>query len=297
MAANEPLLCRAAMIEPGQCDETLLADIAAHGRMDDPCMHAWWLGQSGFLVRHAGRVFLFDPYLSDSLTQKYAGTDKPHVRLTARCVEPGRLPRPEFVTASHVHTDHLDGDTLGPLARAHPGLEIVLPWPVLDEARRRLAGEAVRFLPLAAGTRLEGEGWSLEGVAAAHNDLATDAQGRHHYLGFILRCGPFTLYHSGDTLWHDGLVPVLRPLACDLMLLPINGNRPERRVAGNLNGTEAAALARACAARCVVPCHYDMFAFNTESPDEFERACERLGQPHCVLRCGARLTLAPRVRA
>lgn len=284
------------MIEPEQRDEALLADMAAHGGPADPRLHVWWLGQSGFLIRHAGRVFLFDPYLSDALTQKYAGTDKPHVRLTARCVEPGRLPRPEFVTASHVHTDHLDGDTLRPLARANPGLNLVLPWPVLDEARRRLAGEQVQLLPLDAGACLEGEGWSLQGVAAAHNDLATDAQGRHHYLGFVLRSGSFTLYHSGDTLWHDGLVPVLRPLACDLMLLPINGNRPERRVAGNLNGTEAAALARACAAGLVVPCHYDMFAFNTESPAEFERACERLGQPQRVLRCGGRLSLEP-VRA
>jgi len=80
----------------------------------------------------------------------------------------------------------------------------------------------------------------------------------------------------------------------DLMLLPINGNLPERRVAGNLNGTEAAALARACWARWVVPCHYEMFAFNTVSPDEFVGACERLNQPHRVLRCGERFSLPPR---
>ncbi len=284
------------MIQPEQCDDVLRADFAAHGGPQDPRLHLWWLGQSGFLVRHAGRVFLFDPYLSDSLTRKYADTDKPHVRLTERCIEPGLLPRPEFVAASHVHTDHLDGDTLRPLARAHPGLPLVLPWPVLDEARRRLEGETVTFRPLEAGTRLEGEGWSLEAVASAHNELATDEEGRHHCLGFILRSGPFTLYHSGDTLWHDGLVPVLRPLTCDVMLLPINGNRPERRVAGNLNGTEAAALARACATRLVVPCHYDMFAFNTETTEEFERVCARLEQPQRVLRCGGRLSLEP-VRA
>ena len=67
------------------------------------------------------------------------------------------------------------------------------------------------------------------------------------------------------------------------MLLPINGNRPERRVAGNLNGAEAATLAKACGAGMVVPCHYDMFEFNTESPEEFSTICERIGQPHRVL--------------
>ena len=54
---------------------------------------------------------------------------------------------------------------------------------------------------------------------------------------------------------------------CDLRvaLLPINGSAPERRVAGNLNGVEAATLAHAIGARMVIPCHYEMFAFNTAS--------------------------------
>jgi L-ascorbate metabolism protein UlaG (beta-lactamase superfamily) len=75
------------------------------------------------------------------------------------------------------------------------------------------------------------------------------------------------------------------------MLLPINGNKPERRVAGNLNGTEAAALAKAGDAGLLVPCHYDMFEFNTETTDEFKRACERLQQPFRVMRCGEKLEL------
>ena len=61
-------------------------------------------------------------------------------------------------------------------------------------------------------------------------------------------------------------------------------------MAGNLNGTEAAALAKACGARLAVPHHFDMFAFNTAPPDEFVRACEQLSQPCRVLRGGERLT-------
>lgn len=279
------------MIQPTLQDAALLADISAHGQCGDDRLHLWWLGQSGFLLKHDGRVFLFDPYLSDSLTKKYAETDKPHVRMTARCVEPGELPKPEFVTASHIHTDHLDAETLEPLARSHPGLKLVLPWPILEEARSRLKTVPVEFQPLDAGQCLRGAGWELHALASAHNDLKTDPAGRHHYLGFVLVVGPHRIYHSGDTLWHEGLVPALLNLKCDLMLLPINGNRPERRVSGNLNGTEAAALARACGARLVVPCHYEMFTFNTETPEEFKTACERLGQPYAVLSCGARLTL------
>jgi L-ascorbate metabolism protein UlaG (beta-lactamase superfamily) len=78
----------------------------------------------------------------------------------------------------------------------------------------------------------------------------------------------------------------------DVALLPINGRAPERRVAGNLTGEEAAALAHEIGARTAVPMHFEMFEFNTEPPDAFAAACERLGQPYRVLRAGERLTVS-----
>lgn len=278
------------MLLPLQQDASLLQDISSVPS-DQNRLDLWWLGQSGFLVKWAGHSFLFDPYLSDSLTKKYATTDKPHVRMTARCLDPALLTGLTFVTASHLHTDHLDAETLLPIAQAHPGLPLFLPGPILPDAQARLGAAPFTYLPLTHGQRHQENGWSIEGVASAHNDLKTDDQGRHHYIGFILRCGPFTLYHSGDTLWHDALIETLRPIECDLMLLPINGNKPERRVAGNLNGTEAAALAKACRARLVIPCHYDMFEFNTVTPEEFQQTCTRLQQPYRILQNGERLTL------
>ncbi|MGZ9225209.1 MAG: hypothetical protein ACXW4M_06595 [Anaerolineales bacterium] len=49
---------------------------------------------------------MIDPYLSDSLTKKYAGTNKPHVRMTERVIAPEWLDFVEVVTSSHIHTDH-----------------------------------------------------------------------------------------------------------------------------------------------------------------------------------------------
>ena len=42
-------------------------------------------------------------------------------------------------------------------------------------------------------------------------------------------------------------------------------------------------------ARLAVPMHFEMFEFNTASPDAFAAECERLGQPYRVLRAGERL--------
>ena len=70
------------------------------------------------------------------------------------------------------------------------------------------------------------------------------------------------------------------------MFLPINGNKPERWVAGNLNGLEAAAVAKGCGVSMVIPHRFEMFEFDTDPPDEFAGYCDRLGQPYQVLRAG-----------
>jgi hypothetical protein len=46
------------------------------------------------------------------------------------------------------------------------------------------------------------------------------------------------------TLWFDEMIDLLKPFSVDVAMLPINGNKPERKVAGNLNCKEAAALGK-----------------------------------------------------
>ncbi len=275
------------LIQPLLADDAFLADVADANR-DDEGLRLWWLGQSGFLVQWQGRHLLLDPYLSDALTRKYAATDKPHVRMTARVVAPERLDFIDVVTSSHNHTDHLDGETLGALRRVNPALHLVIPEANRAFVADRLGCDPAWPLGLDDGVTVTVAGFTLTGVPAAHNDLDRDAEGRHPYLGYVVTFGPWTLYHSGDTLWYDGLVDRLRPHAVDVALLPINGYRPERRVAGNLDGPEAARLARDIGARLVIPCHYDMFTFNTATPDRFVAEAERLGQAYRVLRAGER---------
>ena len=280
------------MIRPLLRDDVFLADVAQPPATPDE-LRVWWLGQSGFLVRCGGHFALLDPYLSDSLTKKYATTDKPHVRMTARVIAPERLTGIEVITSSHNHTDHLDAETLRPLLAANPQARLVIPEANRAFVANRLGIALAEPLGLDDGASATVGAFTFHGLAAAHDELTRDAAGRHQFLGYVIRCGPWTIYHSGDTLLYPGLAEKLRVFApIDLALLPINGNQPERRVAGNLDGREAAQLAHASGARCVVPCHYEMFAFNTADPRElFLPECVRLGQPQRVLRAGEALAL------
>jgi L-ascorbate metabolism protein UlaG (beta-lactamase superfamily) len=269
-------------------DESFLADVRRV--LAERGAGVWWLGQSGFLVAQNGRALISDPYLSDSLTRKYAGTAKPHVRMTERVVDPaalGALGVIDVITSSHQHTDHFDAETLRPLLSANPQARLVLPAAIGEFAIERLGPEAAaRLVELDEGQSARVGELEFHGIAAAHNTVERDALGRCRFLGYVVEWAGLTFYHSGDTLLHDGLVPALRRFNMDLAFLPINGSEPERGVAGNLSGKEAARLAHAAGARQVIPCHYDSFEFNTAPPDEFIAECRALGQPCQVLRQG-----------
>ena len=275
------------MIVPALSHDDLLADIQQANAADDR-VRLWWLGQSGFLVQWNNRHLLFDPYLSDSLTTKYAATDKPHVRMTELVVDPRRLDFIDVVTSSHNHTDHLDGETLIPLLQANPELTIVVAAANRQFAAERLSLQPERLTSVDDGGSIAAAGFSIHAIPAAHETVERDAQGRCRFLGYVAEFGDWTIYHSGDTMLYDGMVARLRKWNIDIAILPINGRAPERRVAGNLWGREAAQLAKDIGARIVIPCHNDMFEFNTESPDELIAECERIEQPFRVLQCGER---------
>jgi L-ascorbate metabolism protein UlaG (beta-lactamase superfamily) len=275
------------LIEPKLRDEALLEDIVAANAGDGE-FRLWWLGQSGFLLQWKGRHLLIDPYLSDSLTRKYANTPTPHLRMTAIPVKPERLNFIDIVASSHIHTDHLDPDTLHALFNVNPGLRLVIPEAERDTVYKRLSARWPATFGLAQGGSIDLDGFRIRAVASAHERVEVDAVGRCRFLGYVVEFGGWTVYHSGDTVLHPTLVSSLKPFRIAVALLPINGRSPERRVAGNLNAQEAASLAREIGARIVIPCHYDMFAFNTASVEDFAAAADEVGQSYQVLRCGAR---------
>jgi L-ascorbate metabolism protein UlaG (beta-lactamase superfamily) len=261
------------VIEPALADDALLADVER--ARDEPGVHLWWLGQSGFLVAHDGRHLLLDPYLSDSLTRKYAETATPHERISRRVIAPERLDFVDVVTSSHNHTDHLDAETLAPILET--GAALVVPAANRAFAAERLGREP--HTALAEGETVTLAGFALEAVPAAHPEPAPE------YAGYLVRCAGATLYHSGDTLLFEGMTERLPPV--DVALLPING-----RLA-NMNAGDAARCAHAIRTRTAIPCHYDLFAFNTADPAEFAAECELVGQPFRILRLGERFTVRP----
>ena len=262
---------------------------------DEDNFHLWWLGQSGFLLQWKGKRVLLDPYLSDSLTNKYALTDNPHKRMSELVVQPGLLKNISVITSSHNHTDHLDAETLVPVIKNNPGITFIIPG-----ANRAFVAERVQCNPdfpvgLNENRSVTMDGFTFHGIPAKHNEIERDENGNCKYMGYVIEFGKFTIYHSGDTLFFDEMIDLLKPFNVDVALLPINGNKPERKVASNLDCKEAAELAKTIGAKYVIPCHYDMFSFNTADVKDFVKEAERIGQQYRVLKGGEKFTYKKQV--
>ena len=269
-------------------DADFLADLD-HNLDDQEDFYLWWLGQSGFLIQWRGQRLLIDPYLSDSLTQKYAGTRKPHIRMSELVIDPQKLTGISLVTSSHNHTDHLDASTLIPLLEANPEMQMVMP-----EANRIFVTDRIKknlYYPigLSDGKSVTIGHFTLHGISAAHNEIEKDENGNDRFLGYIISFGKWSIYHSGDTLLYDGLAEKILPFHPILALLPINGNEPSREVAGNLNIDESIELAKAIGATWLIPCHYDMFTFNTADVNKFAINASAKSQAFCILDIGGKI--------
>ena len=252
--------------------------------------YLWWLGQSGFLLQWNGKRVLIDPYLSDSLTKKYEASGKPHIRMSERVIDPALLRNVSIVTSSHNHTDHLDAETLIPVFQNNPGIRMIIP-----EANRKFVAERVKCessfpIGLNDGTSVTIDEFTFYGIPAKHNEIERDEQGNSNYLGYVIEFSNHKIYHSGDTLWFDEMVDLLKPFAVEVAMVPINGNDPARKVAGNLNCREAVQLGKAINAGCIIPCHYDMFTFNTADVSEFVTEAKKHNVKYQVLRGGEKFT-------
>ena len=259
-------------IDPIRSGENLIAEVEAS--KDETGMHIWWLGQSGFLVQIAGEHILLDPYLSDSMTTRYADSDTPYERMTGLVVEPSLLSFVDVVTSSHAHTDHLDPGTLPFVLSGDAG------FVCASGSEQRAAERAGRQPDAVLGIDDEATfgAFGIRAVPAYH-------EGAPEAVGYVVRNGAYVLYHAGDTRRVEGVAEAVQPHSADVALVPISGQH------GNMDGTDAARLAYESGAIVAIPCHYEMFRCDTANTRRFVAECSRLGQEYRLPHAGERITI------
>jgi L-ascorbate 6-phosphate lactonase len=275
------------MIKPVQSGAALLRDIATT-TLQSGEIALWWLGQSGYAIKTASVTVWVDLYLSEHLTQKYANTAVPHIRMTEAPLRPTDITDAQWIFASHKHSDHLDPGTLPDLFRASPDAKLILPSAIVEHAAA-LGLDKARLIPTRGDEIFTMGALTVHSVPSAHPGLDHSEATGYPFLGFVFEVDGVRLYHSGDTIMYDGLVDRLQQLAPDILLLPINGTDEQRKawnIAPNFNPQEAAHVAAAVGKSLTIPHHYDMFTFNTVDVGEFEQAAQQHHIPYQILQAG-----------
>jgi L-ascorbate metabolism protein UlaG (beta-lactamase superfamily) len=232
----------------------------------------WYLGQLGFVISLEGLVFYIDVILNDLRDPE--GRSR---REYPPPFSPAMVRRVDYVLCTHNHNDHLNLETLVPLAKANPRTRLVVPRPWRGLVRDAGIGED-RILDAAAGEELNLGPVSILPVAATHtrfiqDEPERDERGDALCLGYLLKGGGLTLYHAGDTWVTPALVQSLKAAGpLNVAILPINGTDWERtgnNYIGNMGALDAVKLARAIPVDLSIPAHYDLMAANSENPAIF----------------------------
>jgi L-ascorbate metabolism protein UlaG (beta-lactamase superfamily) len=250
-----------------------LLDEIANSRPRPGEAYIWFMGQHGFIINLGGTVFYIDVILND-----LPGADNQSLRVYPPPFAPDEIQRVDYVLCTHNHLDHLNLETLLPLARANPHAQLVIPAP----CKSLLTGAGItegRILAARAGENLVlGGGITLAPVPAVHTRIVQDEgekdeNGDYTCLGFILKGEGLLIYHSGDTWVTPSLIRALKAWGpVDIAMLPINGTdweRTEENCIGNMSPLDAVKLARTLPIDLVFPAHYDLIAHNSENPARF----------------------------
>ena len=261
-----------------QSENDALKD-SLQGRPAEGTVVLWWLGQAGFAIKYQETLVLIDPYLSDFLAKKYAGKFFTHRRMMPPPILPQDVERLDLLLCTHRHSDHIDPETAPVLAQNNPKSTVVVP-KAAGEWGLEIGIPKPQLRVIDAGERLElGNGIRVAALPSAHESFETNERGEHLFLGYILRIGELTLYHSGDCVPYPGLAESLKSHSIDLALLPINGRdeyRQSHGVPGNFTLQEAVSLCKEAQIPNLICHHFGMFDFNTVNVEEAEKELQHI---------------------
>ena len=238
-------------------------------------MELTYLGQAGFLIEDHESRYLIDPYLSNYVVTGGIGDPKYFSRVFPPPVKAEDLRDISAVFVTHDHADHCDPDTILPILANNPGCKIIGPQPALTLLAQRGVGTSQLLLAPIADW-MEFGSIRFTALPSAHYELERDEySGNYPYLGFVIEMDGKILYHSGDTIFYEGMLDRLKMISdhYDVCCLPVNGRDTQREalgIIGNLQPEEALWLTDQLKAEMLIPTHNDPSEINHLDPSRLE---------------------------
>ncbi|WP_078059867.1 MULTISPECIES: MBL fold metallo-hydrolase [Gracilibacillus] len=227
----------------------------------------WSLGQSGVILKDKDTTLCIDPYLTYSI--ETGNPDSDGKRSFAPPLEPRQLQDINAVLITHFHADHMDLETLKPIAKVSEKTKFAAPASHADQ----LSEQGIdRLIRVADESSFEINQIRITPVEAAHTEYERDEEGNPYYFGYFIEMNGVRVFHSGDTVATKEILEKVQALKPDVAFLPINGRdyaRTDKGLIGNMNYREAADFGVAVGTDLIIPNHFDMMPKNSENPAYF----------------------------
>lgn len=224
-------------------------------------MGVTFIGHASFLIQIAGKNILIDPVFAKWLVVLR--------RVRRPGVDISDLPPIDYVLQTHAHMDHLSVRSLRAV--------IERTRAVRGSAPEIIVPEGVEDLVSHLGFRqLHTLRWWQQFTKGNLTIVMTPAQhwGKRYfhddhrgYGGYVIKAGPHSVYHSGDTAYFAGFREIAR-LQPKLALLPIGAYNPDLFRSVHTTPEDALQAFLDIRAERMIPMHYGTFRLSMEPIDE-----------------------------
>lgn len=222
--------------------------------MKGDMMKITWHGHSAFEIDGSNKTFI-DPFLSRNRMAKIRWEDV----------------KPDVIAVTHGHGDHF-GDTVN-IARS-TGCKII----AISEIADYLFTKGLNVIDMNIGGTVDlGVRYSM--VPAVHSSSIDDKGMRNAVgiaVGFVIRDGPTTIYHAGDTALFSDMSLIHDLYHPDVAMLPIGG-------CFTMDANAAVLAVKMIKPRIVLPMHYNTFDNIMADPGQFKRAVEEQTDTKVIL--------------
>jgi L-ascorbate metabolism protein UlaG (beta-lactamase superfamily) len=221
-----------------------------------------FIGHASFLLQVGGLNFLVDPVFAYWLILVHR-LRKPGVRIQD-------LPPIDAVLLTHAHMDHLNLPSLRKIIRHTRRITGKAPIAIIPERVEDLVAglgfSDVRSLDWWQSTSVGGVEITM--TPAQHWGARVIRDVHRRYGGYVLRHGPHSVYHCGDTGYFPIFDEIRRRLAPQTALLPIGAYSPHGFLHVHMDPEDAVRAFMELDARHFVPMHYGTFRLSAEPMEE-----------------------------
>lgn len=221
-----------------------------------------FIGHASFLLQLGGLNFIIDPVFAYWLVLIHR-LRKPGVRIQD-------LPPIDAVLLTHAHMDHLNFPSLRKIIRHTRKLTGRPPIAVVpnrvEDLVQPLGFSEVRTLDWWQSTEIGGVEITM--TPAQHWGTRVLHDNYRRFGGYVLRHGPHSIYHAGDSGYFPGFSEIGHRLAPQTALLPIGAYSPDSFRHVHMDPADAVRAFLDLGAQRLIPMHYGTFMLSEEPMDE-----------------------------